>query len=266
MNKKRLIIPLERARIMLDIMNVLVEFHNIKFVHGDIKPENILSYLPENQHKLAGFRYTKREDEQFSKRAGGYLAPERRVKDSKPFALSFREDIFSLAMTLLKIEGLDIPVDELIPDTCFETKDSQSKCQKDVNKKVEEVFSEKNKLYPNGKSLSCLRPVFKKALSFDPNDRYFTVKQFIIDFLNSLKEIKESKEFFKLILFKEVISLGKNIQKQNCWMCQLPNIDFSSSWSFSSSSDKITFDTSKISCEDNNKIVVTEIATTKLQI
>ena len=263
MNKKRLIIPLERARIMLDIMNVLVEFHNIKFVHGDIKPENILSYLPENQHKLAGFRYTKREDEQFSKRAGGYLAPERRVKDSKLAGLTYKEDIFSLAMTLLKIEGLDISVDDLIPDTCFENEKSPSKCQENVNKKVEEVFSEKNKLYPKEKSLGCLLPVFLKALSFDLEIRYKSMEEFEIDILDKLTKLDGVFIFFRDILIKEIKALDE-FKKPSIWICRLLTMEFmlTSKIKFPK---ETTFEISTLACNKENKIVATPIVdTTKI--
>ena len=185
--------PFERARMMLDIIELFVGLHKIKYVHGDIKPENIMSFIPYYQHKIVGFRYTNKEGGDFLGGAGGYLAPERRAKDSKLAGLTVQEDIFSLAMTLLKLEELDISVDDLIPNTCFETKDSQSKCQENVNEKVEEVFSKEDPLY-------SLRSVFKKALNFNPDDRYETMEKLSKAILKRLKKLEGAKKFFESIL------------------------------------------------------------------
>ena len=255
--------PLERGRVMLDIIELFIGLHKIGYVHGDIKPENIMSNILSYQHKLVGFRYTNKEGGEFLGGAGGYLAPERRVKDSKLAGLTYKEDIFSLAMTLLKIEGLDISVDDLIPDTCFENEKSPSKCQENVNKKVEEVFSEKNKLYPKEKSLGCLLPVFLKALSFDLEIRYKSMEEFEIDILDKLTKLDGVFIFFRDILIKEIKALDE-FKKPSIWICRLLTMEFmlTSKIKFPK---ETTFEISTLACNKENKIVATPIVdTTKI--
>ena len=73
---------LDRVISMLNIIDMFISLHATAYVHGDIKPENILGNDLSQEFKMIGFRYTNKVGGQFLGGAGPFHAPERRLKGS----------------------------------------------------------------------------------------------------------------------------------------------------------------------------------------
>ena len=203
---------LDRVLMMLDIIDLFIGLHKMEYVHGDIKPENILGSCQTREFKMIGFRYTNKVGKDFLGGAGPYHAPERRLKGSKATVLTVQEDIYSLAMTLLKLDGSFTTEEDLIPKICFDKKKSWSECKVDYETNLKTVFVKEH-------LLSSLFPIFKKALSFNPADRYETPEKLSADILEELRKLEGAKKSVEEAL-NEALKNSPNGEPSDSWRCK----------------------------------------------
>ena len=244
---------------MLNIIDMFVGLHNIRYVHGDIKPNNILGNRQTREFKMVGFRYTNKVGKNFLGGAGPYLAPERRLNDSKPFELTYKEDIYSLAMTLLRLEGFPNTEGDFIPDICFENDNTLSECRNRFEKLIEHGFHKDRKL-------DSLIPIFKKALSFNPADRHETPEEFSVDILEAFSKLEGAKGMIEEALNKALKDFP-NGKPSDFWKCKVLTVKFPANFFvriFTNNNIKnVKFQ--KL-CEAKKNTVVAANKNTKLQI
>lgn len=208
-----------RAKVMLDIIDKFIELHQLKVVHSDIKPENIMMKGKEfTNYKIIDFGVSNYEGDEYIGGTPGYLCPERYEPDSDKRMLSYNEDVFSLAITLAELEGDFKPALKIIEDGCFEDKQNLKKCEKDIESGLNFAFSEKKGLRP-------FLPVFKKAVSVEPENRFQTMKEFSLALLQQFTQLENAEKFANKIL-TDLKSQEPNKILPGFWKDQLPCLDF----------------------------------------
>ena len=195
-----------KVETMLDIIDQFIEFHKLGMVHSDIRPENVMTKSLKNlDFKISGFKYANPQGAEFLGGTPGYLAPERVYQTSQKFGLTYTEDVFSLAMTLVKMEGYYVHSDffhkegssmnlaKLAEEGCFNPEKSPTDCEQKIIDRLGATFDSKK-----GYDFGFLIPIFTTALSFDPKKRYPTMKKFSLAIIKEFKSLNKAEEFIKM--------------------------------------------------------------------
>ena len=208
-----------RAKVMLDIIDKFIELHQLKVVHSDIKPDNIMMKGKEfTNFKIIDFGVSNYKGDEYIGGTPGYLCPARYAPDSDKNKLNYSEDIFSLAMTLAELEGNFKPTLKIIENGCFKDRLNLNKCKEEIESGLNLAFSE-------GKGLRAFLPVFKKAVSIEPKDRFQTMKDFSLALLQQFTQLENAEKFANKIL-AELKSQDPNKIIPSFWKDQLPCLDF----------------------------------------
>lgn len=190
LDKYRDLRAIKRAVVMLKILDKVVRLHKKQIIHSDIKPANIVAKDSDLQDfelidlGLAGF-----ENSDFCGGTKVYLPPEIR---SLPKILTPQIDVYSLAITLLNIEGEFHYYYESLDSDCFKRRLTYN-CHQELIDGVPDILS-------NDRGLGHLIPVFNKALAYRRSDRYSSVEAFSRDIVKLLSTIPNHKCYLSKIL------------------------------------------------------------------
>ena len=190
----------DRLRIMLDIIDRFIEFHETKFVHSDIKPQNIMMKNDDfTDFRIIDLGMSNREgDENFIGATPSYLPNEM-------FAfmiglnkfLFFQNDIFALGKTFTEMEG-----DSGVKDKALLT--------------IPNVDAALSNAFHDDKKLSSILPEIKLALNSDRQVRFKTMKEFSDALVKKLQAMPGYKEYLKTYF--------SNLDNRGCYD------DFKSYW------------------------------------
>jgi serine/threonine protein kinase len=178
-NEGQLLRPKEVIELMIEVLKGLFHGHGKRFIHGNIKPSNIIlneSGVP----KIIDFGITQMKDRSLEKGflgAPDYMSPEQ-LKD-KP--VTMQSDIFSLGCVLYEMLRGEKP---------FRASSQYEVINKIINHKPE----------PLGNTLPCkemLETIINKALSKDPDARDKGCGDFACDLSKALGLLNKQEQLKK---------------------------------------------------------------------
>lgn len=215
-NAYRALRPLERVRIMLDIIDRFIELHSLNVIHSDIKPENIMMTSSEfKDFRIVDFAFAGMLEENYISGTEGFIPPEMNDLSQKPL-LSFKNDIFALAMTFAELEG-DFRKKELVSDGETERMEYKNKLSE------EEIESSLNSAFAEKKGLSSLLPVMRLAGAYDKEVRYRSMVEFANGLIQKLRNLSGSGPFLKE-LFKNYKNEAQNGKLPSYWRALLSEL------------------------------------------
>ena len=195
--------------IMLDILDRFIELHKLNVVHSDIKPETIMMMYDEfKDFRIVDFAFAGMLKEDFISGTKGFIPPEMEDLGQKR-QLSFKNDIFALAMTFAELEG-DFREKELVKNGETERMEYKNELS------VEEIENSLNSAFADNKGLSSLLPVMKLAGSFDKEARYKSMVEFSNGIIQTLRKLSGSGPYLKN-LFKNYKNENQNGKFPSYW-------------------------------------------------
>lgn len=189
---------LNRAKIMLDIVDKFIELHSLDIVHSDIKPANIMT----KEQKFIDFKIidlgmANIEGEDYVGGTDGYRPPERYRSSYKDVGLSYNEDIFALGMTLAEMEGDFEDSHDYIKGKCYQNKENFERCNNKIKDGLKDAFPEK-------RGLKSFRSVIQTAVNGDPKKRFQTMECFSLALIEKFISLKKASEFIiNIVLAKD---------------------------------------------------------------
>lgn len=193
-NEYRSLNYFDRLKAMLNIIDKYIELHKFNIVHSDIKPSNIMSKDNSiSQFRIIDFGLANYKGKKYLGGTHGYLPPERYGEGRRETSLDFTDDVFSLAMTLAELEGdFDYTLSE-IKRKCFDNLAKRKYCYEHIIAGLSSAFHQR-------KGLDLLLPVFKKALEFNPNNRFQTMEFFSVALIEKMLDFAEAKMYISVLL------------------------------------------------------------------
>ena len=188
--------PIERISIMKKIIEKFDALHRARIIHGDIKPENIMSV----DEGMSDFRIIDLglSTEIYSPPVGGSPAYNGKEKLTSWYLNTPATDVYSLAMTFAVLESSFPVVTRGLRMSCFKAGKTEAELQYEaaynqiINK--EEVYKECNDMLTanvqlafSGRGLGDLFETMKKALSLE----YLERQQSMFDFGNEVQKVIE---------------------------------------------------------------------------
>ena len=248
-----------RVSVMLDILEKFIELHKVGYVHNNIEPGNII-FNPNDfsNFKITGLENAGIQGKDLIQSMNNYAPPERYLQFDNLSVLNFNEDVFSLATTLAEVEGmLSFELTQYTGRCYSSSSDKMAQCEKDLFDVIDHIFSD------NG--LSALAPVFKTALSFDPNKRYKTLMEFAFAIVELFVRLEGGQEFIiKLLMMLQ--EKGQQTKVQSFWLCKAMSIELASIPFFGAFSEKINIKDSPVTCNDKYEMTFSPKKTTKIVV
>ena len=244
--------PFKRVEVMLDIIDKFIELHRIGIVHSDIRPFNIIFNKDSRlSFKITGFKYANPQGGAFLGGTPGYLAPERDDKSKLADPLSFTEDVFSLAMTLVEMEAHSEFLPSIPDQECFQDEEKPSDCKSKIFAGLDKIFNEE-------RGLISLLGVFRTALNSDANVRFPTMKKFSLAIIEEFRKLEGAETNEKLPQNGQI--------HQGFWRNQIRCTNFSSNRFTRVVSDIAHYVFSPKDCDKDENSVVASTGNAKQQI
>lgn len=161
----------KRIEIMLDIISKMEGIHKKGFVHGKIQPESIwIKGSDFKDMRMSDFSAAGKEGEEVKVKTPYFTAPEYFEGSGK---LSFKGDIYSLAVTFLRMELLtQSEFASTMGSPCSDySKWASDKCDERLIKGIEATFSE-------AKGMGFVKSAMLKAANKDPAQRFQSMEEF----------------------------------------------------------------------------------------
>ena len=206
--------PLERVRIMLDVIDRLIELHKEKVVHSDIKPANImLKHSNFTEIRVVDLGVANKEGEKMVGGTHGYLPLEAYKPENGKTLLSFKYDIFALGMTFAELEGDFSNEHGIIKGRCFEKPYMYEICKEALAEGLDHAFKA-------DKKLDSLLPVMQIAVSFDKEFRFSDMKDFADALVKKLQNLPGYKDYLKKY-FNKLDNQNSNDDFVSYWRSKL---------------------------------------------
>lgn len=185
----QLLPPHDRAKVMLDIIDRVIELHNSGVVHSYIQPSNIVMKDSDfTEFRLTGLSFAKEEGKKFVMGNHGYLPPETYEITLEEMKVRYTNDVFALGMTFAEIEGGFDSWHDVIKKGCFKNPKQTSSCMTTINNGISKVFS-------SSKGLRSFLSVIKEAVSLYPKDRIKNMYELSDKLLKEFIQLKEAQIF-----------------------------------------------------------------------
>lgn len=229
-NTYRKLPPQDRVRIMLDIIDRFIELHNLKVIHSDIKPENIMLKSKNfSDIRIIDFGFAGFAGKDYISGTQGYIAPEI-VELNYKGLLSPKNDIFALAMTFAELEG-NFREKEVVMDGDIQ----RMGYKRELSEKEIEIGLVR--AFIVGKGLSVLLPVMIQAAAYNKDLRYSSMidlsnaifekfitldgsEPFLIDLLENANNEGQERKFSGYWRKKAAIHFGLFQQQQEIQLVQ----------------------------------------------
>lgn len=181
--------PLNRAKIMLDIVDKFIELHSLEIVHSDIKPANIMTKAKSFvDFKIIDLGMANIEGEDYIGGTHGYRPPERYRSSYEDEGLSYNEDVFALGMTLAEMEGDFDDSHDYIKGKCYQNSSNFENCNDIIKNGIRDAF-------PDKRGLKSFRSVIQTAVNGDPKKRFQTMECFSLALIEKFISLKKASEF-----------------------------------------------------------------------
>ena len=137
----RALYPYERVMVMLDMIDIIIELHELEIVHGDIKPSNfMLNKKDFSDTRVIDFGLAREAGERFIAGTEGYKPPEVYSWNESPILLDYNVDVFALGMTFAEMEGHFDPAHSIIKGGCLLEESRKDTCEKTINQGLDNPF------------------------------------------------------------------------------------------------------------------------------
>ena len=177
-----------RVVVIMNVLDKLVDLHDRGIIHSNIMPANIISL--DNlfsKIRLLNFMYAGVINSKFLGGTNFFMPPE--VFDTKQERiLTPQIDIYSMAMTIVFLEVDIYDGYKKLSMRCFK-EDFTLECHRELMKLIEEAFKDREDFAP------MLKELFR-ALSYNPEHRHQSAKDFSISILKVFKTKLESTFYF----------------------------------------------------------------------
>lgn len=184
----------KKIEAMLEIMDKVIELHGLRIVHGDLKPENIMTKEKSfSDFRLIDLGLSNFNDMKFLGGTNGYLPPERYGVRKFNTGLAFTDDVFALGVTFAELAGgFEVAYSEL-RNKCLEDPEKKENCRNVIVQGLEAAFTEE-------KGLKSILEAMKKSLQLAPASRYQTMKEFSIDLIAEFEKLEASTQTISKIV------------------------------------------------------------------
>lgn len=182
-----------RAVVMLDIIDIFIEFHRENIVYGDISIENLMIPTSEfTNFRIPDIQSANKVGNKYIKAIHLYLPPEYQGKKIKKYNMEFKNDIYSLGLTLARLQGDFESYLKEIKEGLFQYGDYLESSLKLFNEGLKAAFNfpKKNEDY---------KSIIKKAIELKPEDRYKSMEEFSLAVLSVFKTLSISKNYIEEI-------------------------------------------------------------------
>ena len=201
LKKYRRLGAIQRAVVMLKVLEKVGGLHKKGIVHSDIKPANIMTKDSELQEfELADLGFADYKNEKFHGGTRIFYPPEIRMGIK---ILTPEVDIYALAITFLILEGGFRTYYKNMPRNFFYMQPTL-KSHNEFLKVIPTVFSYFNRL-------KVLIPVFMRALDYTSSNRYSSVEEFSMAIVMLFEKIPNHRCYLFIILNEK----EKNTEKKD---------------------------------------------------
>ena len=189
------LLPAEKKiEVMLEIMDKVIELHRLGIIHGDLKPENIMT----KENSLSDFRLidlgmSNFKNMKFLGGTDGYLPPERYGVKKFYTGLAFTDDVFALGVIFAELTGGFEAAYSELQKRCFEDPEKKERCGDLIVQGLEAAFTEE-------KGLKSILEAMKRSLLLATASRYQNTEEFSIDLITEFKKLKASAETISKIV------------------------------------------------------------------
>ena len=184
--------PLEKLRIMLDIIDRFIVLHARGVIHSDVKPANIMmKYMDFTEFRIIDLGFADKEDKYYNGGTGGYFPPEMYGLDEEKYKLHPRVDVFALGVTFTQMAGLfDLRLTYIKENMQTNTDNWKQHYADKIHKRLEEIFN-------SDKNLDIIIPCIMQALNLDADSRIQSMKNFANILISIMITIKNYEKFLK---------------------------------------------------------------------
>lgn len=164
--------PLNKIRIMLDIVDKYIELHKLNIVHNDVRPASIVMKNKDfTDFRIINLHLSANKGEDYILGTDGYRPIETYYLDEKVKTMDFVIDIYALGLTFIEITGDFVIQMDYFQEKCFKGEDKIEKCSEKLKQGIHSIFTEK-------RNLISLVPIIKKAVDFESSLRFQSMEEF----------------------------------------------------------------------------------------
>ena len=185
----QLLPPKDRAKVMLDIIDRVIELHSSGVVHSYLQPSNIVMKNSDfTEFRLTGLSFANVEGRNFVGDKPRYRAPETYEVTLEGAKVRYTNDVFALGMTFAEIESEFDDWHDVVKKDCFKDPKNVSSCMTTINNGISKAFSD-------SKGLGSFVSVIKEAVSQNPKDRIRDMYEFSDKLLDEFILLKGAQDF-----------------------------------------------------------------------